>query len=144
MCNPLKAANLTNWLFTPQMTFSINRNICHYLKSYKAGQNMANKAISQQWLNTENVRDNSIFLTQIETHIKWPQPSFTATVCNVWRVIRAHDTGSTVTVTWLLSSTLQGRALIMNNWALKIFTKSRFTKLILPIQNCPSCAIIDK
>ena len=82
------------------MTFSIHRNICYYFKSYKAGQNMANKAVSQQWPNTENVRENSIFLAQIETYMKWPQPSFAATVCHVWRVIRAHDTGSTVTVTW--------------------------------------------
>ena len=74
--------------------------ICHYFESYKAGQNMANKAVSQHWLNTENVRENSIFLAQIETYIKWPQPSFAAIVCHVWRVIRAHDTGSTVTVTW--------------------------------------------
>ena len=33
---------------------------------------------------------------------------------------------------------------LMNNWAFIIFFKGRFTKLILPYQNCPSCAIIDK
>ena len=32
--------------------------------------------------------------------MKWPQPSFAATVCHVWRVLRAHDTCSMVTATW--------------------------------------------
>ena len=92
---------------------------------------MANKAVSQQRLNTENIREIRYF-SQIE--LAWNDRNTVllqkCVMSDGWykltilgRQLRWRD---------VFSSTLQGQALLMN-WTLIIFSKGRFTKLILSI-----------
>ena len=115
------------------------------IKSYKAGQNMANKAVNQQWLNTENVRWNSIFLAQ-----NWNLHEMTATqfCCNSVLCV----TGDTCSRYWLdgdgdvtffLNSarpSTHHEQLSFNHFQQGPVHQAHLTHT----KNCPSCAIIDK